>query len=87
MDYSWKEVVGNGNVAVAIRVERATGDPVWASQVPFISGLIDIAPGLRLPGRIFCNCGEVLTRGTAVAGSYQPGDGFGVLCFTHDCAD
>jgi uncharacterized OB-fold protein len=82
----WVQVPADGVVSAAIRVERATGDQVWASQVPFIAGQVDSASGIRLPGRIFCDCGGALEHGAEVSGGYlATGDGHGVLCFVHGC--
>ncbi|MCU1414607.1 MAG: hypothetical protein JWN80_1947 [Microbacteriaceae bacterium] len=85
-DDDWVDVAAGGSVSAAIRVERATGDSVWASQVPFIAGQVDTSSGIRLPGRIFCECGGALEHGATVEGGYlaAPGD-YGVLCFVHGC--
>ena len=87
MEAHWVPVPADGNVSAAIRIERATGDQLWAVQVPLIAGQVDLENGMRLPGRIFCACGEALEHGTPVTGSYQEVEGgYGVLCFTHRCA-
>jgi len=65
-DYTWEPLGGNGTVAVAAVVRRATGDKAWEPYVPFISGLVDLEHGLRLPGRILCTCGAATRRGTEV---------------------
>lgn len=83
---SWVPIDGNGTVAAAVRVHRATGDRVWAAQVPFLSGIVDLDHGLRLPGRIACGCDEALTRGTPVRAVVMTNAGRGdVLGFAHAC--
>ena len=85
-ELSWEALPPIGTVATAVRVERATGDASWSSHVPFISGNVDVAHGLRLPGRILCNCGAALHTGTPVrvvlliASNRQT-----VHAFAHDC--
>ena len=85
-EVSWEAVPPQGTVATAVRVERATGDAAWAAHVPFISGNVHVAHGLRLPGRILCECGEALRRGTPlrvvllVAPNRQT-----IHAFAHEC--
>lgn len=82
----WVGVPADGTVSAAIRIERATGDQVWATQVPFVAGQVDTASGIRLPGRIFCVCDGALEHGAEVIGGYlTASDGHGVLCFLHGC--
>jgi len=83
---SWEPVTGEGTVAAAVRVRRATGDRAWSDHVPFMSGIVDMEHGLRLPGRIVCSCGEAIMRGTPVRAvvmvSVERAD---VLGFAHAC--
>lgn len=66
MDHQWVDVDADGTVAVAVLVERATGNPVWQDAVPFLTGLVDTHAGIRLPGRILCRCGKGAVNGTKV---------------------
>ena len=82
----WATIPTTGRISAAIRVERAIGDQAWAQSVPFITALVDMDSGHRLPGRILCSCGQAMTHGTPVTGGYlQAPDGWGVLCFLHHC--
>jgi uncharacterized OB-fold protein len=65
-EFSWKGISPEGTVAAAVVVHRATGEKEWSAHVPFVSGLVDLEHGLRLPGRIACTCGEAIRRGTPV---------------------
>lgn len=85
--YSWDEVDGAGTVTVAVRVERATGSADWHDAVPFLSGLVDINAGVRLPGRIVCRCGRGADHGAAVTMVRLPAHaGSTVYGFEHACA-
>src|SRR5690349_5090377 len=55
---TWQPIDPAGTVAAAVVVHRATGGRDWAAHVPFVSGLVDLEHGLRLPGRILCTCGD-----------------------------
>jgi uncharacterized OB-fold protein len=86
LEYAWSEVSGEGTVSAAVVVKRATADPTWAKEVPYLTGMIDLPEGLRLPGRVLCDCGEGARHGTAVrAARFSTDDGYGVLCFVHGC--
>ncbi|GAA1857282.1 hypothetical protein GCM10009836_41930 [Pseudonocardia ailaonensis] len=52
LDATWTPVATSGTVSAAVTVRRATGNQVWADVVPFVSAMVDMADGLRLPGRI-----------------------------------
>jgi uncharacterized OB-fold protein len=85
-EHSWGRIAGDGRVAVAALVHRATGDPAWSAHAPFLSGIVDVEHGLRLPGRIFCTCGEAGRRGTAVrAVVVETPDRVAVHAFAHNC--
>lgn len=85
-DYTWEEMDGSGTVAVAIRVERATGSSDWEGAVPFFSGLVDSNAGVRLPGRILCACGQGAIHGTSVSMiRFVAGDERTVYGFEHAC--
>lgn len=62
VESTWTPVAPEGTVACAVVVNRATGDRRWGAHVPFLSGLVDLEHGLRLPGRIACTCGEAQAR-------------------------
>jgi uncharacterized OB-fold protein len=84
--YDWVAVPGDGRVNVAVEMKRATGNPIWNGEVPFITGQIDMADGRRLPGRVLCDCGEATKHGESVTAAYLSADGgYGVLCFLHGC--
>lgn len=86
LDYEWTEVPGEGTVSAAIVIERATGDPVWSQEVPFITAMVDMADGRRLPGRVLCDCGRGHKHAEPVTAAYfSTEDGYGVLCFVHGC--
>jgi uncharacterized protein len=86
MDAEWVPAPTDGTISAAVRVERATGNQIWTTVTPFITGMVDMNGGHRLPGRIFCECGEALKHGTPVTAAYlEADDGVGVLCFTHAC--
>jgi uncharacterized OB-fold protein len=86
LGHEWTDVPVDGTVSAAIVIERATGDPVWAQAVPFITAMVDMADGRRLPGRVLCDCGRGTRHGEPVTGGYfSTDDGHGVLCFVHGC--
>jgi len=84
---TWEPISPDGVVAAAVRVRRATGEQEWQAHVPFLSGIVELEHGLRLPGRIACTCGEALRRGTAVRAVVMPagGGGIDVHGFAHSC--
>ena len=80
-DAEWVAVPTTGSVAASVTVHRATGDPLWGPEAPFVTAQVDMDGGVRLPGRVV---GErhPLGRGTRVHAAYlDAGDGIGVLCF------
>lgn len=86
LDHAWVNVPGEGTVSAAVTVKRATGDPAWAKEVPYRTGMVDFPNGLRLPGRIMCDCGAGNRHATPVrAARLVAEDGYGVLCFVHGC--
>jgi uncharacterized OB-fold protein len=87
LDYSWTEVPTTGKISVAVEMQRATGDQVWAAELPFITAQVDMDGGRRLPGRVLCTCGKATQHGEPVSAAYlEAKDGYGVLCFQHGCA-
>lgn len=86
LEYEWTDVAGEGTLSAAVVVQRATGDPIWAQEVPYLTGMVDLPEGLRLPGRVLCDCGEGARHGAPVrAARFSTEDGYGVLCFVHGC--
>ena len=85
-DSEWVDAQGDGRVAVASRVVRATGNPIWQDAVPLLSGLVDTDAGIRIPGRIICTCGEATKHGTPVQMVALPAKGGArVYGFEHAC--
>ncbi|MBN9110228.1 MAG: OB-fold domain-containing protein [Pseudonocardia sp.] len=82
-DHEWTDVATAGTVSAAVTVRRATGDPLWAGEVPLVSAQIDMdSAGVRLPGRILCDPDTPPPHGTPVDAAYlAAADGYGVLCF------
>jgi uncharacterized OB-fold protein len=76
----------SGTVAVSIAVERVTSGSVWAQHVPYRTGLVSLADGLRIPGRILCCCGEAARPGTPVQMCRVSAlGGATVWAFRHSC--
>jgi uncharacterized OB-fold protein len=84
--YDWKEIAATGRVSAAITVHRATGDAAWAGAVPFLTGVVDLDAGLRLPGRLLCHCGLAARHGTPVTLVSIPTTGpVSAYAFEHSC--
>jgi uncharacterized OB-fold protein len=85
-EFSWEGISPEGTIASAVVVERATGEKEWSAYVPFISGLVDLERGLRLPGRIACTCGQAMQRGAPVRAVIMTAPGLiPVQGFAHSC--
>ena len=82
LEYEWTPVAIEGTVSAAVTVHRATGDQRWAVEVPFVTAQVDMADGLRLPGRVVSDQPVAPPHGYPVRAAYleAPG-GYGVLCF------
>ena len=79
-------VSGRGRVAVVVTVHVATGGQEWAGAVPYVSGLVDMEGGARLPGRVLCTCGEPIEKGTVVDAVRVPSrSGSDIYAFAHQC--
>ncbi|HVT68441.1 MAG TPA: OB-fold domain-containing protein, partial [Trebonia sp.] len=78
---------GSGTVATSVVVHRVTSGSVWARHVPYRTGLVDLAAGPRVPGRILCGCGQAARPGTPVRMCRIPTEEEGqyVFAFAHDC--
>jgi uncharacterized OB-fold protein len=86
LEHTWVAIPLEGTVAVTAVVHRATGDQAWAAYTPFLSGLVDLAGGLRLPGQIRCTCGGAVERGAPVrAVLLSSAGGTPVHAFAHSC--
>jgi uncharacterized protein len=87
-DYSLADTDGSGTVAVSIVIERVTSGSVWAQHVPYRTGLVNLAAGPRIPGRILCRCGQAARPGTPVRMCrVTAADGAQVFAFYHECQD
>jgi uncharacterized OB-fold protein len=93
--YAWEAIDPRGTVNVAIRVHEAVSklpasgvslpEP-WRGMTPYLTGAVDMEAGVRLPGRIVCDCGRALTPGTRVrAVLLDAADGGTAYGFVHDC--
>jgi uncharacterized OB-fold protein len=79
-------VDGPGTVAVAVVVERVTSGSGWSDCVPYRCGLVDLPGGVRVPSRIFCDCGQAVTAGTPVTPCrVATENGAWVFAFAHAC--
>jgi uncharacterized protein len=86
-DWSLLPFSERGRVASAVIVHVATGSKEWATAVPFISALVDMDVGVRLPGRVICSCGQGAQRGTDVEVVRLPtSSGLSVFGFAHACS-
>jgi uncharacterized OB-fold protein len=96
-DYSWEPIDPQGTVNVAIRAHEAVAElpasgvslpEPWRSMTPYLTGAVDMAVGVRLPGRILCLCGRARRPGTPVrAVLIDAADGATNYAFLHDCQD
>lgn len=92
--HTWEPIVPRGVVNVAVLNPSAPAgmpriglEPPWQLLTPYITGAVDMENGLRLPGRIICDCGEARTPGTPVSGVLlETTDGTPVYGFAHECA-
>ena len=93
-DYVLDDIDGSGTVAVSIVIERVTSGSVWAAQVPYRTGLVNLGAGPRVPGRILCRCGQAARPGTpvrmcrvAAAEGQADGQAHGqyMFAFAHEC--
>jgi uncharacterized protein len=87
-DYAWTPIEPTGRTSAVVEVTRATGDAIWGVHVPYLSGTVDVAHDLRLPGRILCSCGSARERGVAVhAVVLTARDRRPVHAWAHTCMD
>jgi uncharacterized OB-fold protein len=86
--YDWVDVEPSGTVSAAVRIERATGIAAWRAATPYVVALVDLAGGLRVPGRVVCDCGAALTHGTPVRMCLVPtAEGGVVHAYVHSCRE
>ncbi len=95
-DYAWEAIDPRGVVDVAIEVHRAVAEqpasglslpPAWRGIAPYTTGVVDMRVGVRLPGRIVCECGGALQPGAeVVAVLMDAADDVTVYGFKHECA-
>ena len=94
-DFVWEAIDKRGKVNVAIEAHRAVSelpasgvslpDP-WRRMTPYLTGAVDMAAGVRLPGRIVCTCGEARTPGVDVVAVLLDAEGGATTYgFAHDC--
>lgn len=92
--YSWEAIAPRGVVNVAVLnpsapdgMPRIGLEPPWQLLTPYLTGAVDLEGGLRLPGRIICDCREARKPGTPVRGVLlETTDGTPVYGFAHACA-
>ena len=49
---AWEQLSGKGTLGAWIVVERATGNPAWSEEVPYVVAYVDLDEGPRLPTNI-----------------------------------
>ena len=92
-EFAWEDIDTRGSVNVVIENARpAEGmpriglEPPWPELTPYLTGAVDLDCGLRLPGRIVCDCGKARSPGTRVRGvSLETTSDTRVHGFAHDC--
>lgn len=93
--YEWEAIDPHGVVNVAVEARAAVSDlpasgvslpEPWRGMTPYLTGAVDMDVGVRLPGRIICQCGSAATPGTLVEAVLLDAAGGGtVYGFAHDC--
>lgn len=82
----WEPASRVGTVAAATLVARVARGSAWAAATPFLTGLVDLEVGVRVPGRILCDCGIAAEPGTAVRiARVAAADARTAYAFVHDC--
>ena len=73
--FTWKPASGDGILETFTIVYRPM-NPAWASEVPYILGMVKLAEGIRMVTRIISTQGEATPMGCAVRAAFIPiGDG------------
>jgi uncharacterized OB-fold protein len=91
--FDWDVIDPRGTVSVAVKnpsapegMPRIGLEPPWQDLTPYLTGAVDMDGGLRLPGRIICDCGEARSPGTRVRGvTLETTSGTDVYGFAHTC--
>ena len=82
--FEWEALPSAGNLQVAVLVSRASA--AWEGAVPFTVGLVNMAYGIRLAGRIFCQCGAGSSPGAPLELCSIPAAKSGyVYAYIHKC--
>ncbi|WP_407682595.1 Zn-ribbon domain-containing OB-fold protein [Pseudarthrobacter sulfonivorans] len=94
-DFSWEPIEPRGTVNVAIQAHEAVSklpasgislSEPWRGMTPYLSGVVDMDAGVRLPGRIVCRCGDALIPGTEVnAVLLDAAQDITIYGFLHEC--
>jgi uncharacterized OB-fold protein len=92
-EFDWQAIDTRGSVNVVIENARPTEgmpriglEPPWQELTPYLTGNVDLDCGVRLPGRIVCDCGEARSPGTRVRGvSLETTSDVRVHGFAHTC--
>jgi|1186.fasta_scaffold590435_2 uncharacterized OB-fold protein len=92
-DFDWESVDTRGTIHVVVENARSTEgmpriglEPPWPELTPYLTGNVDLDCGLRLPGRIICDCGEARSPGVRVRGvSLETTSDTRVHGFAHAC--
>lgn len=77
----WTAVSGRGKLVVAVRVDRATGEPWWAGRTPYSVALVRLEEGLRLKGGMRNDVAEALRPGDDVVVAFEDVEGATLLRF------
>jgi uncharacterized protein len=91
--FDWEAIDPRGAVNVAVLnpsapegMPRIGLEPPWQDVAPYITGAVDMDCGIRLPGRIICDCGQARVPGTRVRGVVlETMDDVLVYGFAHTC--
>lgn len=91
--FDWEVIDPRGAVNVAVLnpsapegMPRIGLEPPWQDVTPYITGAVDMDCGIRLPGRIICDCGEARVPGARVRGvTLETTDDTLVYGFAHSC--
>lgn len=91
--FVWEVINPRGAVNVAVLnpsapegMPRIGLEPPWQDVAPYITGAVDMDCGVRLPGRIVCDCGGARIPGARVRGAIlETTDGTAMYGFGHSC--
>ena len=75
-----------GILVTAIVVHRAPPGSPFSSLVPYRTGLFSLENGLRVPGRIVCDCDQIIPLGSELAMCHLKSDTeHDIYGFAHTC--